>query len=206
VQFFLSEGFAVVAPNIRGSSGYGRKYLDLDNVEKRLDSIHDIEQLALHLRAPKYNIDTGNLVIYGGSYGGFSVLSSLTEYPDLWKAGVDLFGISNFVTFLKNTAPWRRALREAEYGSLERDLEVLERISPINKVDKITVPLFIIQGDRDERVPLSESLQIYESLKSRGIPVKMIRFPDEGHGVVNLKNRITAFTELLKWLRQYVGQ
>jgi dipeptidyl aminopeptidase/acylaminoacyl peptidase len=204
IQFLISAGFAVIAPNIRGSSGYGRRYLDLDNVEKRLDSIHDIEQLALHLRDPAHGIDTDRFVIYGGSYGGFSVLSSMTEYPDLWKAGVDLFGISNFVTFLKNTAYWRRSLREAEYGSLDKDIEVLERISPINKVDRIKAPLFIIQGDRDERVPLSESLQIYESLKSRGVPVKMIRFPDEGHGVVKLENRITAYTALLEWLRQVV--
>ena len=173
-------------------------------MEKRLNSIHDIEQLALHLRDPAHGIDTDRFVIYGGSYGGFSVLSSMTEYPDLWKAGVDLFGISNFVTFLKNTASWRRPLREAEYGSLDKDIEVLERISPINKVDRIKAPLFIIQGDRDERVPLSESLQIYESLKSRGVPVKMIRFPDEGHGVVKLENRITAYTALLEWLRQVV--
>jgi dipeptidyl aminopeptidase/acylaminoacyl peptidase len=128
----------------------------------------------------------------------------MTEHPGLWRAGVDLFGISNFVTFLQNTAPWRRTLREAEYGSLERDRQTLERISPINKVERIKAPLFIIQGDRDERVPLSESLQLYESLRLRGVPVMMIRFPDEGHGVVKLENRIKAYTEVLEWLKKVV--
>ncbi|MCX6656572.1 MAG: prolyl oligopeptidase family serine peptidase [Candidatus Bathyarchaeota archaeon] len=204
IQFLVSAGFAVVAPNIRGSTGYGRKYMDLDNVDKRLDSIMDIKYLALLLRDPAYEIDADRLVVYGGSYGGFAVLSSMTEHPELWRAGVDLFGISNFVTFLQNTAPWRRTLREAEYGSLERDRQTLERISPINKVERIKAPLFIIQGDRDERVPLSESLQLYESLRLRGVPVMMIRFPDEGHGVVKLENRIKAYTEVLEWLKKVV--
>jgi len=201
-QFLLSAGYAVIAPNIRGSNGYGRKYLDLDNVEKRLDSIKDIKYIALQLKDPAYSIDSDKLAIYGGSYGGFAVLSAITEYPELWRAGVDLYGIANFVTFLENTAPWRRTLRESEYGSLEKDMETLIKISPINKVDKIKSPLFIIQGDRDERVPLSESIQIFNKLQEKGIPVKMIRFPDEGHGVVKIENKLKAYPELLEWLKQ----
>jgi protease II len=204
VQFLISAGFAVIAPNIRGSDGYGRNYLDMDNVEKRLDSIKDIKYLAVLLKDPSFGINHEKLVIYGGSYGGFSVLSAMTEHPELWLAGVDLFGISNFVTFLQNTAPWRRTLRETEYGSLEKDREVLEKISPINKVDNIKAPLFIIQGDRDERVPLSESLQIYKKLEEKGIPVKMIRFPDEGHGVVKIENKIKAYSEMLEWLKKII--
>ncbi|MFW9890032.1 MAG: S9 family peptidase, partial [Candidatus Thorarchaeota archaeon] len=157
IQFFLSAGYAIFTPNIRGSTGYGRAYMDMDNGEKRLDSIMDIKHLALHIKANDKSIDGNRLVIYGGSYGGFAVLSAMTEHPDLWKAGVDIVGISNFVTFLENTAPWRRELRESEYGSLENDLEVLKMISPIHKINHITAPLFIIQGDNDERVPLSES-------------------------------------------------
>jgi dipeptidyl aminopeptidase/acylaminoacyl peptidase len=154
LQFYLSAGFAIIAPNIRGSTGYGRSYMDADNVEKRLDSIMDIKHLALHVKQNEKDIDGDRLVIYGGSYGGFAVLSAMTEHPDLWKAGVDIVGVSNFVTFLENTAPWRRKLRESEYGSLERDRELLESISPNNKIDRISAPLFIIQGDNDERVPL----------------------------------------------------
>ncbi|TFG06210.1 S9 family peptidase [Candidatus Thorarchaeota archaeon] len=200
IQFYLSAGYAVVTPNIRGSTGYGRMYMDLDNVEKRLDSIEDIKSLATRIEASDGDIDGTRLVVYGGSYGGFAVLSSITEHPDIWKAGVDIVGISNFVTFLKNTADWRRPLREAEYGSLSEDRATLERISPINQVDRISCPLFIIQGDNDERVPLSESIQIYEQVKSKGIPVKMLRFSDEGHGLAKLANRIQAYCQVLEWL------
>ncbi|UCE09350.1 MAG: S9 family peptidase [Candidatus Thorarchaeota archaeon] len=204
IQFFVSAGYAVVAPNIRGSTGYGRTYLDLDNVEKRLDSIMDIRELAFHIKQNDTEIDGDRLVIYGVSYGGFSVLSAMTEHPDLWKAGVDIVGISNFVTFLQNTASWRRGLREVEYGSLENAFDTLMRISPIHKVDRISAPLFIIQGDNDERVPLSESVQIYEKLKEKGIPVRLLRFADEGHGLAKRKNRVEAYTKVLEWLNEIV--
>ena len=199
IQFFVAAGYVVVTPNIRGSSGYGRKYMDLDNVEKRLDSIKDIAFLAEELKKND-KIDPSKLVVYGASYGGFAVLSSLTEYPDIWAAGVDIVGISNFVTFLQNTASWRRKLREAEYGSLEKDLDVLKSISPINKIERIKAPLFIVHGDNDERVPLSETLQMYEKMKQKGLNVALLRFSDEGHGITKLPNRIKAYTKILEWL------
>jgi len=164
----------------------------------------DIKHLALHIKANEKSIDGDRLVIYGGSYGGFAVLSAMTEHPGLWKAGVDIVGISNFVTFLENTAPWRRALRESEYGSLENDLEVLKMISPIHKIDNIAAPLFIIQGDNDERVPLSESVQMYEMLKEKGLEVELMRFADEGHGLAKLENRIKAYTRVVEWLKEIV--
>jgi dipeptidyl aminopeptidase/acylaminoacyl peptidase len=204
LQFFASAGFALITPNIRGSSGYGRAYLDADNVEKRLDSILDIRHLAIHIKENDKEIDGNRLVVYGGSYGGFAVLSAMTEHPDLWKCGVDIVGISNFVTFLTNTAAWRRSLREAEYGSLLHDLDTLARISPINHIDRICAPLFIIQGDNDERVPLSESIQMYETLKEKGLDVRMLRFADEGHGLAKRENRIKAYSEVLTWLRRTV--
>ncbi len=204
IQFYINAGYAVITPNIRGSTGYGKTYLDMDNVEKRLDAIRDIEQLYQHIRISDDAIDSSRVVVYGGSYGGFAVLSAITEYPTLWKAAVDIVGISNFVTFLKNTAAWRRSNREYEYGSLEQDIETLERISPIHKVDRITCPLFIIQGDNDERVPLSESIQIYEALKKKGIPVELMRFSDEGHGLSRLSNKIRAYTRVLAWLNEIV--
>jgi dipeptidyl aminopeptidase/acylaminoacyl peptidase len=202
LQFYLSAGFAVITPNIRGSTGYGRSYMDADNVEKRLDSIMDIKHLALHIKQNDKDVDGDKLVIYGGSYGGFAVLSAMTEHPDLWKAGVDIVGISNFVTFLENTAPWRRELRESEYGSLEHDRDLLESISPNNKIERISAPLFIIQGDNDERVPLSESIQIYDGLKEKGLEVELMRFADEGHGLAKLENRIKAYTRVVEWLTE----
>lgn len=204
IQYYLSGGFAIITPNIRGSAGYGRRYLDLDNVEKRLDSVMDIRNLALHLKENDDEIDGERLVIYGGSYGGFAVLSAMTEHPELWKAGVDLVGISNFVTFLQNTAAWRRPLREAEYGSLEHDMDTLVRVSPIHNIDKIQAPLMIIQGDNDERVPLSESIQMYEKLKKKGLEVELMRFADEGHGLAKLKNKVKAYSGVMKWLKEIV--
>ncbi|HKJ84823.1 MAG TPA: prolyl oligopeptidase family serine peptidase, partial [Spirochaetia bacterium] len=173
------------------------------NQEKRLDSIRDVAALAKHVAATDDAIDGERLAVMGGSYGGFAVLSSLTEHPELWKVGVDIVGISNFVTFLENTAAWRRPLRESEYGSLE-DRELLERISPINRIDRIAAPLLIIQGDNDERVPLTESIQMYERLRELGRTVELMRFADEGHGVTRLANRIEAYTRVAQWLREHL--
>jgi dipeptidyl aminopeptidase/acylaminoacyl peptidase len=203
IQFFVSSGYAIIAPNIRGSAGYGRKYLDLDNKEKRLDSIMDIKHLALHLRTDN-DIDNDKLIIYGGSYGGFAVLSAMTEHPEIWAAGIDVVGISNFVTFLQNTAAWRRKHRESEYGSLEHDMDMLKSISPIHKIDNISAPLFIIHGDNDERVPLSEALQIYKILTDKGLQTQLLRFSDEGHGITKLKNKIVAYSQIVEWLEDTV--
>lgn len=203
VQFLTAAGFAVIVPNIRGSAGYGRRYLDLDNRERRLDSIRDIAELVGHLGRSGEPVDASRLAVMGASYGGFAVLSAMTEYPELWKAGVDIVGISNFVTFLSNTAAWRRSLRESEYGSLA-DRDLLERISPINRIERVAAPLLIIQGDNDERVPLSESIQMAERLEQLGRTVELLRFADEGHGVTKLENRITAYTRVVEWLREYV--
>lgn len=203
IQFLSAAGFAVVVPNIRGSAGYGRRYLDLDNRELRLDSIRDIAELARHLSESHEAVDGDRLAIMGGSYGGFAVLSAMTEHPELWKAGIDIVGISNFVTFLENTAAWRRGLRESEYGSLA-DRELLERISPITRIERVAAPLLIIQGDNDERVPLSESQQMYEKLRDLGRTVELMRFADEGHGITRLENRIRAYTRVVEWLREHV--
>lgn len=205
VQLMLSQGYMVVIPNIRGSSGYGRSYLALDDVEKRLDSIRDIERLARHLAATHRQMDKDRLVIFGASYGGFAVLSSISEHPDLFTAAVDIVGISNFVTFLKHTAAWRRRLRAAEYGSLDHDEAFLESVSPINKVDRIKTPLLIVQGRNDERVPLSESEQMYAALKQRNVPCQLLIFDDEGHGVVKKANQLVQFQAMFEFLEQHLG-
>ncbi|WP_371803894.1 alpha/beta hydrolase family protein [Candidatus Lokiarchaeum ossiferum] len=202
-QYFLAAHFALIIPNIRGSSGYGTKYVNLDNIEKRLDSTRDIAELANHLSINDNEIDGNRLGIFGGSYGGFAVLSAITEYPELWKAAVELFGISNFVTFLENTAPWRRKLREVEYGYLDRDLEILNQISPIHKIDKIQCPLLLEGGDTDERVPISETIQMYEAIKTK-VPSKLIRFEDEGHGITKLKNKLILHPQIVNWFKNYL--
>ncbi len=200
IQYFLSLGIVVVTPNIRGSSGYGRTYLSLDDKDKRLDSMADINTLVKHLQASDPSLDPDKFIIYGGSYGGFAVLSSITEYPDVWAAAIDIVGISNFVTFLSNTAEWRRKLREVEYGSLDEDMETLIRISPIHNINQVKTPTIVIQGDNDERVPLSEALQVFEELKRNGVRTELLRFDDEGHGVVKRKNQLFMYEKIRQFL------
>ncbi|MCL7416875.1 MAG: S9 family peptidase [Halalkalicoccus sp.] len=201
-QYFLKKGYAYFEPNVRGSSGYGREYTHLDDVEKRMDSVADVRAGVewLHERS---EVDPDRIVALGGSYGGFMVLAALTEYPDLWAAGIDIVGIANFVTFLENTGEWRRELREAEYGSLERDREFLESVSPINTIDSIEAPLFVLHGENDPRVPVGEAEQIAEKAKEH-VPVETLIFEDEGHGFTKLENRIEAYTEIAAFLEEYV--
>jgi len=203
VQYLLANGYAVLAPNVRGSTGYGKAYSHLDDVEKRMDSVADLAHAVYWLRDQR-SIDGDRVVVYGGSYGGFMVLSALTAYPDLWRAGVDIVGISNLATFLENTSGYRRAHREAEYGSLARDRAFLEEIAPIHHVDRIRVPLMVIHGANDPRVPLSEAEQLVEALEIRDVPVEFLVFEDEGHGLVKLKNKLVAYPAIVAFLERYV--
>ena len=200
----LQNGYAVLAPNVRGSTGYGKAYSHLDDVEKRMDSVADLAYAARWLQAQP-EIDGERLAVYGGSYGGFMVLSAVTTCPELWAAGVDIVGISNLATFLENTSDYRRAHREAEYGSLAHDREFLERIAPINRVDRITAPLMVIHGRNDPRVPVSEAERLVAALQARDIPVKSLIFDDEGHGLVKLKNRQVAYPAVVEFLKRYLG-
>ncbi|RLM44589.1 S9 family peptidase [Haloarcula sp. Atlit-47R] len=202
-QYFLSRGYAVFEPNVRGSTGYGKAYTHLDDVEKRMDSVKDL-RAGVDWLHDQPAVDPDKIVAMGGSYGGFMVLAALTEYPDLWAAGVDVVGIANFVTFLENTGDWRRELREAEYGSLETDREFLESISPINNVDRIDAPLFVLHGANDPRVPVSEAEQIAEQAAERGVPVEKLVFDDEGHGISKRQNRIEAYTAVVEFLDDHV--
>jgi dipeptidyl aminopeptidase/acylaminoacyl peptidase len=205
IQFFVRSGYAVLAPNVRGSTGYGKAYSHLDDVEKRMDAVADLAHAAYWL-CQQPGIDGDRLVVYGGSYGGFMVLSALTTYPDLWAAGIDIVGISNLATFLENTSGYRRAHREAEYGSLERDRAFLERIAPINHLDRIRAPLMVIHGANDPRVPLSEAEQLVTALQARGVPVEFLVFDDEGHGLVKLKNKLVAFPAIVDFLNKHLAE
>ncbi len=193
----------MLAPNVRGSTGYGYDYQSLDDVRLRMDSVKDLQYAALWLKESG-TADPQSIAVMGGSYGGFMVLSALTTYPDLWAAGVDIVGIANFVTFLENTGPWRRRLREAEYGSLERDREFLEQISPIRSVACITAPLFVVHGANDPRVPVNEAEQIVSALRARNVPVEYMRFEDEGHGLIKRANRLIAYPAIARFLDKYV--
>jgi dipeptidyl aminopeptidase/acylaminoacyl peptidase len=202
-QYFLERGYAILAPNVRGSTGYGTAYMNLDNTTKRMDSVADLAHAAYWLRDHKQG-DPKRLAVYGGSYGGFMVLASVTHYPDLWAAGIDVVGIANFVTFMEKTGAYRRAHREAEYGSLREHREFFEKISPIHHVDKIKCPMMVIHGANDSRVPIEEAEQIVSALKKRDIPVEYLRYEDEGHGLAKLKNRLDAYPKMAAFLDKYL--
>ncbi|MBN2003595.1 MAG: S9 family peptidase [Anaerolineae bacterium] len=202
IQYFVHHGYAVLAPNVRGSTGYGKAYAHLDDVEKRPDAVKDLAYAAHWLRAHP-GIDSEHLIVYGGSYGGFMVLAAMTEYPDLWSAGVDIVGVSNFVTFLENTSEYRRAHREAEYGSLQHDRDMLERLSPAHHLDQIRAPLIVIHGANDPRVPLNEAEQVVAALQARQVPVEFMVFDDEGHGLVRLPNKLKAYPAIVDFLKRY---
>ena len=201
-QYFVHNGYAVFEPNVRGSTGYGKAYSRLDDVENRMDSVADLDAGVDWLTA-RDDVDPDGIVAYGGSYGGFMVLAAVTEYPDRWAAGVDIVGIANFVTFLENTGDWRRENREAEYGSLADDREFLESISPINNIEKIRAPLLVLHGANDPRVPLCEAEQIAAEA-AKHVPVEKLVFEDEGHGFAKLENRIEAYSTVVEFLNEHV--
>jgi len=190
-QMWLEKlGVAVIAPNVRGSSGYGKEYVALDNGFKREDSVKDIGALLDWIKAQP-DLDQERVAVFGGSYGGYMVLASAVHYSDRLKAAVDIVGISNFVTFLTNTKSYRRDLRRVEYGD-ERDQkmrEYLEKISPSNNVSKIKVPLFVVQGENDPRVPVTEAVQIVKALRDENVTVWYMNALNEGHGYRKKENR-----------------
>ncbi|WP_311171180.1 S9 family peptidase [Halobellus ordinarius] len=202
-QYFLASGYAVFEPNVRGSAGYGKAYSHLDDVENRMDAVADVEAGVEWLQDHPA-VDPDRIVAMGGSYGGFMVLAAMTTYPDLWAAGVDIVGIADFVTFLENTGEWRRELREAEYGSLAEDREFLESISPLNTIESIGAPLFVLHGENDPRVPVSEAHQLVEAASDH-VPVRELLFEDEGHGLTKLENRIEAYEAIVEFLAEHVN-
>jgi dipeptidyl aminopeptidase/acylaminoacyl peptidase len=200
-QYILNRGYAVFAPNVRGSTGYGKAFTHLDDVYLRMDAVKDLAFAAHWLRGRGHE----RIAVMGGSYGGFMVLAALTEYPELWTAGVDIVGIANMVTFLENTGSYRRALREPEYGSLERDREFLESISPIHKAGKIKAPLMVIHGKNDPRVPVGEAEQIVERVRENCGTVEYLLYEDEGHGLAKLKNRLDAYPKIATFLDEHLS-
>ena len=203
VQYMVDCGYAVLAPNVRGSTGYGNVYRGLDDVELRMDSVKDLMHARLWL-GDRPDVNGGRIVVSGRSYGGFMVLAAVTAYPDLWAAGVEFFGIANWITFFERTGPWRRKLRAVEYGDPDTQADFLREISPINKVDQISVPMFVAHGLNDPRVPLFESELIVNSLRERDVPVDYMTFPNEGHGFHKLENRIRVFGAVADFLDRHV--
>lgn len=204
MQYYLSQGIAIVAPNVRGSTGYGRRYTDLDNREKRLDSVRDIGALIDHLITTGI-ADSSRVAVLGISYGGFMTLSSISMFPNVWACAVDFVGIYNFVTFLENTSGYRRAWRESEYGTLAQDREMLLEVSPVTRIHNAVAPLLVIHGANDPRVPISETEEMTRNLRIKGNIVEYIRYEDEGHNVLKLKNRIDCYGKACEFLKKHLN-
>jgi len=201
-NYLIEElGVAVLQPNVRGSSGFGKTFLSLDNGYKREDSVKDIGAL-LDWIATQPDLDASRVMVMGGSYGGYMSLAVAMHYSDRIAGAVDEVGISHFVTFLNNTESYRRDLRRVEYGD-ERDpamREFLERISPLTNAAKIRKPLFVIQGKNDPRVPYTEAEQIVEKVRSTGTPVWYLRAENEGHGFARKENADFRFYAIVKFV------
>lgn len=206
-QFYLNElGIAVILPNVRGSSGYGKTYLKLDNAEKREDSVKDIGAL-LDWVKQRPELDHDRVAVSGGSYGGYMVLASLVHFGNRIKAGIDIVGIANFNTFLQTTAAYRQDLRRAEYGD-ERDpamKALFDRISPANNADKIQSALLVAHGKNDPRVPFSEAQQIAEKVRSRGKSVWTVYADNEGHGFAKKDNADYLRAVEVLFLKQHLN-
>ncbi len=205
-QYLVNEmGIAVISPNVRGSSGYGREYVQLDNGYLRLDSVKDIGALLDWIK-DQPDLDADHVAVMGGSYGGYMTLASLCMFNDRLAAGVDNVGISNFVTFLKNTKDYRRDLRRAEYGD-ERDPKMykfLNDTAPSNNASKITKPLYVVQGANDPRVPLSEAEQIVAKVRENGGDVWYMVGKDEGHGFRKKVNRDHYLETVVLFLQKHL--
>ncbi|MBO0745991.1 MAG: S9 family peptidase, partial [Candidatus Dormibacteraeota bacterium] len=199
VQMWVGAGFDVLAPNVRGSTGYGFSYAGLDDREKRWDSVRDAVALA---RAVKESGDAERLVAMGGSYGGFMTLAVLVEAPDLWDAAVDVVGIADWHSFFRNTSGWRRAMRAAEYGDplREPDGTFLAEFSPLRRADRIRAHLLVIHGRNDPRVPVGEATQIAEAVPG----AELLILDDEGHGIARAQNRSRAYGRALAFVTERI--
>jgi dipeptidyl aminopeptidase/acylaminoacyl peptidase len=205
-NYFINElGSALIFPNVRGSAGYGKTFLKLDNGFARKDSVKDIGALLAWIKTQP-DLDADRVMVTGGSYGGYMTLAVSTTYPELIRCSLDVVGISNFVTFLERTEDYRRDLRRVEYGD-ERDpamREFLLKISPMTNARNIAKPLFIVQGKNDPRVPLKEAEQMVATVKQNGTPIWYLMAKDEGHGFAKKKNADFQFYATVAFIQQYL--
>ena len=202
-QALLSRGIAVFAPNVRGSSGFGKRFVNLDNGALRFDAIRDISSTAQHL-IDSGMAEAGKLGIMGGSYGGYMTMAGLTEFPELFAAGVNLYGVVNFKTFFERTEPWMASISKVEYGDPDTEGDLLDALSPIHKLERVVAPTLVLHGANDTNVPVYEAEQVVEELRKRHVPVEYILFPDEGHGFRNEQNRIASVSAIVDWFVKYL--
>jgi dipeptidyl aminopeptidase/acylaminoacyl peptidase len=202
-QALVSQGISVLAPNVRGSSGFGKRFVNLDNGALRKGAVDDIAACVDY--AVKAGLaDPKRIGITGGSYGGYMTMAGLAAFPDLFAAGANLFGIVNFATFFRNTEPWMAAISRTEYGDPETEAAMLRDLSPIHRLDRVKAPTLVLHGANDTNCPVIEAEQVVADLRERGVPVKYILFPDEGHGWRKTSNRIRSTVEVTRWFVTYL--
>lgn len=202
-QALLRRGIGVFAPNVRGSSGFGKRFVNLDNGALRFDGVRDIESTVRHL------VDSGladgeRLGLMGGSYGGYMTMAGLAWYPELFAAGANLFGVVNFETFFAHTEPWMAAISKKEYGDPQTQADLLRELSPIHRIDQVQDPTLVLHGANDTNVPVVEAEQVVDHLEKRGIPVRYVLFDDEGHGFRKTENRIQSTVSIVQWFSKYL--
>jgi dipeptidyl aminopeptidase/acylaminoacyl peptidase len=204
IAFFLSQGYALVEPNVRGSSGFGRAFEKADDGRGRLEAFKDIEATGRWAASQPW-ADPDRVIVYGGSYGGYTALVGLTRMPDLWRAGVSLYGLANLKTFMANTNGFLREIFLLEFGDPDKDAAFLASISPLEDVDKIVDPLFVYAGANDPRTPRSESDQMVRALRQRKVPVEYMVAENEGHSLARKENLIEFLARVARFLEKHAG-
>ena len=206
VQYLLQRGYAVLDLNFRGSTGYGQRFTQLDNGRLRPNAVRDMQAAVEWLRA-RPDVDGTRVAAYGGSYGGYMTLAAVAQLPQYFRAGVDVVGVANWISGLEDAAPSLKNSDRIEYGDIDdpADREFFRQISPLTYADSIRSALMVIHGANDPRVPVAEADQIVRAVRRRGGDVEYLRFPDEGHGIQRLSNRITAYQRMARFLDRVLG-
>lgn len=202
-QALLARGIAVIAPNVRGSAGFGKTFVNLDNGALRVNAVRDIKS-TIDWLVQNGVADPKKIGIMGGSYGGYMVMAGLAGYPTEIAAGANLFGVVNFATFFANSEPWMAAISTIEYGDPKTQADMLRDLSPLTRIDQVVSPVIVLHGANDTNVPVIEAEQVVASLRRRGVPVEYILFPDEGHGWRKTPNRIRSTVEIVAWFEKYL--
>jgi dipeptidyl aminopeptidase/acylaminoacyl peptidase len=203
-QSLVAAGIAVFAPNVRGSSGFGRSFIAADDLAGRYGAIEDVAACVAHI------VETGvadpeRIGCMGRSYGGYLTLAALVWHPDLFAVGVDVCGMADFETFYQNTEPWIAAAAISKYGDPSLDAPLLRDLSPIHRIDRLRAPLLVVHGDEDTNVPVEEAEQVVAALAARGIPHQYLLFPGEGHELLETENRVTFVQATVGWTAQHLG-
>lgn len=205
-QYLLARGYAVLDLNFRGSTGYGQRFTQLDNKRLRPNAVRDMQAAVEYLRA-RADVDGSRVAAMGGSYGGYMTLAAVAQLPEYFQAGVDFVGVANWISGLEDASPQLRNSDRIEYGNIEdaADRAFFTEISPLSYADRIRSPLMVVHGANDPRVPVGEADQIVRAVRHRGGDVEYLRFPDEGHGIARLPNRVTAYQRIARFLDRVLG-